>query len=62
MQSGKCCERASTLPAVGWRWLGAELASYVASGAVKERERCSRIGARRSSSSRRPRARDVNYC
>jgi hypothetical protein len=61
MHNGKCWDKTSMLAAVGCRFEGkAEELSYVASGAVKDRDRWARIGERRSSSSRRGRARAVN--
>lgn len=41
--------------------IGAVVVEYEASGVVKLLERCVRIGVNLSSSSRRGRARDVNY-
>lgn len=63
MQRGKFWESVSMEDAVMAErpsMLASEV-EYAASGAVKDCERCARMGARRSSSSRRGRARAVSY-
>ena len=62
MQSGKCVERGSMVEAVMWVPDGRAPSESrkVESGVEKFFERCVRIGLRRSSSSRRGRARLVS--
>ena len=62
MHKGKCCDNVSIAPAfiVDRPSIEASESEYAASGAVNDWERCARIGARRSSSSRRGTARAVS--
>lgn len=60
MQAGKCWERFSMLAAVMGAPREVSLSEMWASGVAKFFERCVRIGERRSSSSRRGRARAVS--
>ena len=60
MQAGKCWERESMLEAVMGAPREVSLSEMCASGVAKFLDRCVKMGVRRSSSSRRGRARAVS--